>query len=485
MEYDKVCIGQTETIVWNFNDSVDPVEKERTRRKKIKEILGKDMKDIPMLDTRKNGGSKEYCDAIVYTENVQQWENKFTGEYEKNDYKTSDKRIISGGYQIQWMKDEAIEITLSVYKNKLMLQPGRPYSLRRWLDIFGKLKEEENQAKAGNNGNSSDTRKPDESNAGKDAENAVEDEWLKLDMSDIWEDDGPGDDDITAVKQRIQESQPVEKVINVDDDGEVLENGVWQDAENVTPKKNRSRTPKKSTRPAASIKSEFGRLNRILFAMNDQAVKRHEELINMEKRMTERIGNVEKGLLKVEEDLKSNVMKNKELLQKLGGVTTEVCNMKVSIGNFESQMEAHRDELNNAKQNFKFDKKSFTNETDEKIATAERKTQERLMTNDEQIKKLNSKIDSCESKIQLLQSRPAITPVQQTPAGKEVPPLDKEVLERPNEVEEKFKEMARPKEPDIQVPQVKKIHGGEKNAFVKSGIKQEVDSRFQGFKHQD
>ena len=105
MEYDKVIIGHTETIVWKFNenDSVS-TEKERTRRKKMKENLGEEMKDIPMLDSRKNGTSKEYCDAIVYTEKVQQWENSFRCEYEKNNFQTLPKRNLSGGYQIQWMK---------------------------------------------------------------------------------------------------------------------------------------------------------------------------------------------------------------------------------------------------------------------------------------------------------------------------------------------------------------------------------------------
>lgn len=142
MEYSDETYYATRCVVWNFHvnndgDSLDT--KEKSRRKKVKEGLGATVKDTPMLDSKlTKHGQKEFCDAIVYTDNIVAWEKAFTENYEEKGF-TSIRKDISGGFQLQWRKGESIHVSITFYRSKFMAQPGEE-SIIEWIKTFSQLK---------------------------------------------------------------------------------------------------------------------------------------------------------------------------------------------------------------------------------------------------------------------------------------------------------------------------------------------------------
>ena len=89
----------------------------------------------------------------------------------------------------------------------------------------------------------------------------------------------------------------------------------------------------------------------------------------------------------------------KDLGKRVAAVESNVSTMKDSMKDIQSQLITCKDELFSAKQNFKFDKRSFTEETDDKLIAAEGRMIKRLEDLETELKKYQSKTDSNESKV--------------------------------------------------------------------------------------
>ena len=75
--------------------------------------------------TGKNGNT-EFCDAIVYTDNPESWGTLLSEANKKKGCITTRSKLqIKGHYQLLWHKNEDLAVTVSVYKNKIMAQPGQ------------------------------------------------------------------------------------------------------------------------------------------------------------------------------------------------------------------------------------------------------------------------------------------------------------------------------------------------------------------------
>ena len=66
----------------------------------LKDEVGRENINIPMLDVKQEGGGLAYCDIIIYTDNVTAWDQAIRKYYK--DWSLSDK-IISGGHQMNFV----------------------------------------------------------------------------------------------------------------------------------------------------------------------------------------------------------------------------------------------------------------------------------------------------------------------------------------------------------------------------------------------
>ena len=240
-----------------------------------------------------------------------------------------------------------------------MVQPGHndEENILNWIDIFGSLKSNLETPVVSEQVVSP---KPNEEKhvecqpTKKSPENSDK-QWEQLDMSDIWLDDS------TAVKQRIRN---IQKNIQIDltfsdhqtstptatkvstcenEDGDIVVNEYeiekdeidWLDATDYTPAQSplgiKTKTPlreSQKTKAKRSIKYEFDRMNRILDHINIQAVKHHEEILGMERRMGIKFEVMEKRIDSVEKDLKANKNENKENQKKIVGINNEISKIK-------------------------------------------------------------------------------------------------------------------------------------------------------------
>ena len=108
------------------NDNVSTSEQKQDKpNKKEKDKFGNNNKDIPIRNTRRTRTGGEYCNMIIYTDDVNVWEQVIRKLYAHHKQTTV---TLQGGHQI-FIKDKddsALFVAVSVYPqtSKLMIQPG-------------------------------------------------------------------------------------------------------------------------------------------------------------------------------------------------------------------------------------------------------------------------------------------------------------------------------------------------------------------------
>ena len=85
------------------NDNVSTSEQKQNKpNKKEKDKFGNNNKDIPILDTRRTRTGSEYCNMIIYTDDVNVWEQVIRKLYAHHKQTTV---TLQGGHQI-FIKDK-------------------------------------------------------------------------------------------------------------------------------------------------------------------------------------------------------------------------------------------------------------------------------------------------------------------------------------------------------------------------------------------
>ena len=119
MFHEEVIIEGIKCVKWSFPDISDNIpksekDKERSKRRKAKEIVGSDNLDVPMLDSKAGRDGMELCDIIMITEHLDAWEAGMVDTYSRMGY-THDKRIFNTtGFQISWSDGDTF-ISLSFH----------------------------------------------------------------------------------------------------------------------------------------------------------------------------------------------------------------------------------------------------------------------------------------------------------------------------------------------------------------------------------
>ncbi len=130
-EYVNKVLYNSKCIIWkwkkNYKNERKADAKERSRRKAIKDQVGNENPEIPMLDSKQTIQGTVYCDAIFYSRDTDLW-FKACQRYFKN-YESYTKAI-AGGKQMVICNEGRIIYTISFYmnvkkvNNVIMIQPG-------------------------------------------------------------------------------------------------------------------------------------------------------------------------------------------------------------------------------------------------------------------------------------------------------------------------------------------------------------------------
>ena len=123
--YEWTSVRGVKCIVWatKTNDT-GLTNKQQAKIKKEKDRVGRSNLDTPILDKMKVGSRSQYCNIIIYTDFIDDWDMAIGTNYVEQRQKTSN---IQGGYQIIISDEEDDDIFLSVivYRTrKIMIQPG-------------------------------------------------------------------------------------------------------------------------------------------------------------------------------------------------------------------------------------------------------------------------------------------------------------------------------------------------------------------------
>ena len=117
------------------------------KRKKEKDVLGGQNLLVPLLDCKiGDNGSKQYCDAIIYTgaDNIVKWDESVVSFYQDSVDTSVDSNDISGGVQRIVKVDGETYVSITFYRKcgKFMVQPGnmKECNIEKWLADFSTIK---------------------------------------------------------------------------------------------------------------------------------------------------------------------------------------------------------------------------------------------------------------------------------------------------------------------------------------------------------
>jgi hypothetical protein len=138
-EYTFTRVRGVNTIVWKHLGTLAKSDRAiKKTRKKLKDKVGLENKDLPMLDIRQAGTELQFCDIIMCTDDVSEWEIAL-----KKHYSTRvESKSIRAGKQLTILKldKNGVFVTVNIYPStkKLMVQPGE-YDEAHLLDFLDDL----------------------------------------------------------------------------------------------------------------------------------------------------------------------------------------------------------------------------------------------------------------------------------------------------------------------------------------------------------
>ena len=143
--YELVTLHGNECIEWKFPElSGQNDKKEKAWRRRIKDYVGLEYLDMPMLDRKKSNSGLVYSDIIVTTDVIIDWENLMTTHYSNIGYRMDKKQLSTYGHQLTWFDDDTPVVSINFYpgKKKYMVQPGGrdPARLDEWLRNYANWK---------------------------------------------------------------------------------------------------------------------------------------------------------------------------------------------------------------------------------------------------------------------------------------------------------------------------------------------------------
>lgn len=145
-EFDLCLVEGVSCVSWTFHDIDDNSSKATKRRRDVKNAVGTNLHDVPLLDSKHILNGRAYCDIIIFTKHIDKWEKVICQYYDSNGSVASDPKPISNGHMITWSNGDSPVMSASFWpeSQKFMLQPGDQHEkhLLKWIHDFPSLKGE-------------------------------------------------------------------------------------------------------------------------------------------------------------------------------------------------------------------------------------------------------------------------------------------------------------------------------------------------------
>jgi hypothetical protein len=81
VEYEQCSVESVPCICWTFTNIDDTSAKANKQRKKVKDAIGYQHIDVPLLDSKQGKQGKEWCDIILFTKHHVEWEEAMENHY--------------------------------------------------------------------------------------------------------------------------------------------------------------------------------------------------------------------------------------------------------------------------------------------------------------------------------------------------------------------------------------------------------------------
>jgi len=144
--HQEVIIEGITCIKWLFPpipDSLSKSDKDEERRK-AEVFIGSDNLDVPMLDIKTGRDGTEFCDIIVITEHLDEWEAAMVELYSRMGYTYTKRTFHTICFQISWLNgdDPVLLLNLNPNKSKFMVQPGNRDQAKpiEWMSHYDDFK---------------------------------------------------------------------------------------------------------------------------------------------------------------------------------------------------------------------------------------------------------------------------------------------------------------------------------------------------------
>ena len=122
--YNMVTISGVRCVEWNFQTIPDDMskankDKERARRRRIKDYVGLENLDTPMLDSKMGRNGSEYCDILIITEQTSEWEAAMIAHFSSLGYTYDKKTFRSTGFQVTLYRDVIPIVHVNLYPRNI------------------------------------------------------------------------------------------------------------------------------------------------------------------------------------------------------------------------------------------------------------------------------------------------------------------------------------------------------------------------------
>ena len=124
-EYEKTIINNVGVIVWKHHKKL--AKSAATKRKNLKERIGLNNLDVPMLDMKMVNNELEFCDFIINVDDVALWKEAIVEFYSQLlGFGSVKHRRVKDGHKITILDGTKVQATFTLFSNTklIMVQPG-------------------------------------------------------------------------------------------------------------------------------------------------------------------------------------------------------------------------------------------------------------------------------------------------------------------------------------------------------------------------
>ena len=88
--------------------------------------------DVTLLDSKQCKEDRVFCDVILFSNHILQWEQILSSHYASQGYVSERKSLAQTSHRLQWRSVDTPVMSITVWpkSSNLMLQPGKQHEKR-------------------------------------------------------------------------------------------------------------------------------------------------------------------------------------------------------------------------------------------------------------------------------------------------------------------------------------------------------------------